>query len=542
MTENNRKMQKLPTGWALANIYDLISNNGLFCDGDWIETKDQNSNGNVRLIQLADIGDGVFRNRSDRHLTYEKSVELGCTYLSKGDLLIARLPDPLGRACLFPLEGEKQYVTAVDICIVRPNSENLNIKLLLYLINSPQIRTEVDKFKSGSTRKRISRKNLAKIQLSIAPTLEQHQIVAKIEELFSELDNGIESLKKAREQLKTYRQAVLKYAFEGKLTKEWRTQHLPAGRQGQAGTPPEPAEKLLERIKAEREKHYQRQLEDWEKACEQSKTEGKKKPTKPKKPKELPPLTEKELAELPELPEGWMWAKVGDISESMKNGIYKPKEFYAEEGIPCLRMYNIENGKIEWFDIKRMILSENEIKEYELKPGDLLVNRVNSRELVGKTGLIKKSIETSVYESKNIRLRLSNKIDSGYVNFWFLIYANGYFNRNAQQTVGMASINQEQLGKMPLPVCSETEQYQIFVENESRLSVCDKLENTIEDSLKKAEYLRQSILKKAFNGELTREWRQKNLELISGENSAEKLLERIKAEKEKTQSKKAKKQ
>ena len=246
MIENKGQMQELPTGWAWANIDDLISANGLFCDGDWIETKDQDPNGNVRLIQLADIGDGIFKDKSNRHLTIEKSMALGCTYLSKDDLLIARLPDPLGRACLFPLKGEKKYVTAVDICIVRPKIGNLGIKFLLYLINSPQIRTDIDKFKSGSTRKRISRKNLAKIELSIAPPLEQHQIVAKIEELFSELDNGIENLKKAREQLKTYRQAVLKYAFEGKLTKEWRTL------QRQAGNPPEPAEKLLERIKAEK--------------------------------------------------------------------------------------------------------------------------------------------------------------------------------------------------------------------------------------------------------------------------------------------------
>ena len=98
------------------------------------------------------------------------------------------------------------------------------------------------------------------------------------------------------------------------------------------------------------------------------------------------------------------------------------------------------------------------------------------------------------------------------------------------------------------------EQRQIVSEIETRLSVCDQLEQTIEESLKKAEALRQSILKKAFNGELTRDWREKNPELISGENSAEKLLERIKAEKahasrqtslaadrEKVQSKKMKK-
>jgi type I restriction enzyme, S subunit len=525
MSENRRQMQELPMGWIQATMDDLISNNGLFCDGDWIESKDQDLNGNIRLIQLADIGDGIFKDKSNRHLTFEKSIELGCTYLLKDDLLIARLPDPLGRACIFPLDGKKKYVTAVDICIVRPNFEDLSIQFLLYLINSPQIRKKIDQSKSGSTRMRIARKNLAKIHLSIAPPSEQRCIVEKIEELFSELDKGIENLKKAQEQLKTYRQAVLKYAFEGKLTREWREQQM------QVGNPPEPAEKLLDRIKKERETNYKKQVEAWQKACEQAKTDGSKKPAKPKKPKDLPPLTEKELAELPELPEGWGWVKIAEISESMKNGIYKPKEFYAEPGVPCLRMYNIENGKIVWVDVKRMILSENEIKEYELNPGDLLVNRVNSRELVGKTALIKQNLEKSVYESKNIRLRLIKIIESGYVNFWFLIFANKYFNHNAQQTVGMASINQEQIGKMPFPICSTTEQNIVLSEIETRLSVCDQLEQTIEDSLKKAEALRQSVMKKAFEGELTREWREAHPELISGENSAESLLARIQAEK-----------
>ena len=106
--------------------------------------------------------------------------------------------------------------------------------------------------------------------------------------------------------------------------------------------------------------------------------------------------------------------------------------------------------------------------------------------------------------------------------------------------VNLAGIKELEL--VPFAYCSLEEQQAIVSEVESRLSVCDKLENTIEDSLKKAEYLRQSILKKAFAGELTKEWREQHPELVSGDNSAEKLLERIKAEKEKTQSKKAKKQ
>ncbi len=103
--------------------------------------------------------------------------------------------------------------------------------------------------------------------------------------------------------------------------------------------------------------------------------------------------------------------------------------------------------------------------------------------------------------------------------------------RNINQGAAQPNLNTNIIANIAFPLCSRSEQKQIVSEIESRLSVCDKLEQTIEDSLKKAEALRQSILKKAFAGELTKDWREKHPELVTGENSAEKLLGRIKAEK-----------
>src|SRR5512136_338515 len=143
---------------------------------------------------------------------------------------------------------------------------------------------------------------------------------------------------------------------------------------------------------------------------------------------------------LRDLPEGRVWTTIGDLAESMKTGIYKPREAYSDEGVACLRMYNIENGVIVWKDIKRMILTRAEVDDYALKPNDILVNRVNSRELVGKSAVITDGLEKCVFESKNIRLRLKHDIaDSRFTNYWLLISSREYFNRNAQQTVGMAS-------------------------------------------------------------------------------------------------------
>ena len=193
------------------NFSQLTGNEGLFCDGDWIEKKDQDVNGNVRLIQLADIGEGTFKDKSSRYLTEATACRLNCTFLQQGDILIARLPDPLGRACIFPLNGK--FITAVDIAIVRIKDCAYNPRYVMYMVNSPQFRKEISRYESGTTRKRISRKNLDKIQFNVPDLPTQEHIVSKIEELFSRLDSSVAELKTAKEKLKVYRQAVLNKAF-----------------------------------------------------------------------------------------------------------------------------------------------------------------------------------------------------------------------------------------------------------------------------------------------------------------------------------------
>jgi len=159
------------------SLADVAGDSGLFVDGDWIETKDQDPNGDVRLIQLADIGVGEYLNRSARFLTSEKAAELKCTFLQPGDVLIARMPDPLGRACIFPGDS-KPSVTAVDVCIVRPEPSDVDAAWLKWAINSARFRAELDRFATGTTRKRISRKNLGKIPLQLPPLPEQQRIAA----------------------------------------------------------------------------------------------------------------------------------------------------------------------------------------------------------------------------------------------------------------------------------------------------------------------------------------------------------------------------
>ena len=156
---------------------DLIGSSGLFSDGDWIESKDQDPNGDVRLIQLADIGVGNFINKSSRFMTSAQAKNLKCTYLKPGDILIARMPDPIGRACIFP-EIEMQCVTVVDICIVRVDSDIVDPHWLVHFINSNNLQRQISNWITGTTRQRISRGNLSKVEIPLPPLHEQKRIAA----------------------------------------------------------------------------------------------------------------------------------------------------------------------------------------------------------------------------------------------------------------------------------------------------------------------------------------------------------------------------
>jgi type I restriction enzyme S subunit len=231
----------LPRGWISATIPDLIGADGLLSDGDWVETKDQDPKGEVRLTQLADVGDGVFRNRSRRFLTATKAHEMNCTFLQPGDVMIARMPDPLGRACIFP-GATQPSITAVDVCIVRPGHPGISSQWLMHFINSPSFRARVSRLQRGSTRKRISKANLCTISLPVPPTGEQVRVAQDLDAYLTRLDNAHVTLERVNHNLERYRASVLRAAVAGSLVPHEAELAQAAGRAF------EPAHELLKRL------------------------------------------------------------------------------------------------------------------------------------------------------------------------------------------------------------------------------------------------------------------------------------------------------
>lgn len=194
--------RKVPEGWRNETIASLCKS-GSFTDGDWIESKDQDPAGDIRLIQLSDIGDGVFLDKTSRFINGDTAERLGVAFLEKGDIILARMPDPLGRACIFPLSTKA--ITAVDVCILRPGSE-VDRVWLANLLNSPAVRSKALELATGTTRKRISRKNLGTIEIAVPPLPEQRRIA----EILSSVDEAIAATQAVIDQTRTVKQGVLK--------------------------------------------------------------------------------------------------------------------------------------------------------------------------------------------------------------------------------------------------------------------------------------------------------------------------------------------
>lgn len=354
---------------------------------------------------------------------------------------------------------------------------------------------------------------------SLPPTNEQRRIVEKIETLFADLDAGVESLTRARARLALYQQSVLKAAFEGRLTADWRAENPDKL---------EDPETLLARIEKERAARYKQALDDWQEAqaAWRANDEKGKKPAKPTLPPSVSEFGKAELVSLPSLPSWWTWLRLGSAFWlSPKNGLYKPASDYGS-GTGIIRIDDFYDGKlIRKSGFKCLRLSEEEEQQFLVAEGDILVNRVNSLDYLGKCAVAPKFDDATVFESNIMKC---HSISVGVTPEWIVQFLSSRegknrIRKNAKHAVNQASINQHDVAATPVPVCSPAEQAEILRRLEATLSNIDALEAQIDDGLARSKALRQSILKRAFGGQLVAQ--------DASDEPAHVLLDRIKAEK-----------
>ncbi|MEE6031988.1 restriction endonuclease subunit S [Avibacterium paragallinarum] len=472
------KTMPVPKGWEIKKFGDVIDIQGGSQPpkSEFIYEPKENY---IQLLQIRDFGENgvptfVPKNRVTK-------------FCNEDDVLIARYGASLGRI-VTGLAGAYNVALAKTIF-----DENILLKRFVYYLLQTQIFQVPLTMISRSAQNGFAKHEIAHIEIPIPPLATQQAIVNKIESLFADIDAGIGHLKTAEQQLKQYRQALLKNAFNGELTKQWRTEH--------AENLPSAAE-LLEHIQTAREQHHTQQLADWQSAVKNWEENGKlgKKPSKPSPLKKLEPINELKEIELTELADGWFWERLGLVTLGVEYGTSAKSQSVGK--VPVLRMGNLQNGKIDWTDL---VYSNNdeEIKQYLLKKGDVLFNRTNSPELVGKTSIIETD-EKAIFAGYLIRINhLTDIVDGRYLTYFLnSIIAKNYGNFVKTDGVNQSNINGQKLIHYPFVFCSLAEQTQIVSILESKLTACDQLANEITAQLKQAELLKQAVLKAAFSGKL----------------------------------------
>ncbi|MFA5890959.1 MAG: restriction endonuclease subunit S [Actinomycetota bacterium] len=416
---------------------------GLFIDGDWIESKDQDPQGEVRLIQLADVGDGVFRDRSSRFLTMAKARELRCTFLEPGDILVARMPEPLGRACIFPGLG-RPAVTAVDVCILRPLQDRARPEWLVKAINAPAFRAAMQEFVRGTTRQRISRRNLGTLRLQVPPIDEQAAIAHWLDGVEIKRISAVGHVVAARRAAARTSLAILAAACSGRLTVDWREAHAI--------------------------------------------------------PKRLDLVDRRdEVADSDGIPEEWVQATIGDVGHVQLGGTPSRKvPSYWLGHVPWVSSGEVANCRIQRTRefISEAGLANSSAKVYPV--GTVLIAMIGEGKTRGQAAIL--DIEASTNQNAAGIIANHHYIDPEYLWRWAL--AQYEVTRAVGRGGNQPALNKQKVRDLTIAVPPLEEQAEIVRRVDSILARAAKVMERVETASRRVEHSSQAVLAKTFRGEL----------------------------------------
>jgi type I restriction enzyme S subunit len=485
---------KLPKGWAWTNINEIISpaknaiKRGPF--GSAIKKAFFVEKG----FKVYEQGNAIYNDfrRGNYYLSKDKFEELASFEVKPGEFIIS-CSGTIGKIAQVPNNAERGIINqallkmATDPRLISP-------KYFLNLFRSEGFQKKILGGTRGVAITNInSVKDLKTLAFALPPLPEQHRIVAKIDELFTKLDAGVEALKKVKAQLKRYRQAVLKYAFEGKLTQEWREANKDKL---------EPASVLLDRIKEERIKNAKGKIEDF------------------------PPLDNSDLAELPET---WTWARLGVCSNLITKGESPNWQGfnYVDEGIPFIRSENVLWGKMDFSGIVKIPHEfHKKLKRSHIRASDVLINLVGAS--IGRCCIVPAIMKEANINQAVALIRAMEFLRPDYLMHLLLSPNIQNVIHGSKVETARPNISLKDLNQLAIPLSPPEEQEKVVEEIEGRFSRAEEIEKTILQGLKQSERLRQSILKTAFEGKLAPQ--------EPTDEPAERLLERIKVEKSKRES------
>lgn len=433
------------------------------------------------------------------------SVSSSSAAFVAGDVLYGRMRPYLNKVVRPSFDG-----LASAEFIVFPSSQAFDSVFLLKRISSSDFVQFACSQYEGD-RPRVKFDQLGKFLVDLPPRAEQIRIVAKLEELMSDLDAGVAELKAAQKKLQQYRQSLLKAAVEGALTAPWREA------QRQRGTLTETGAQLLQRILTERR-------DRWEaKQLAKFKEQGK---TPPKDwQKKYPEPVQPDTTDLPELPEGWVWASLdmlGEIASGVAKGTKRDGKVSVRE-VPYLRVANVQRGYLDLSEVKTILATERDIEELALKSGDVLFNEGGDRDKLGRGSVWHDEVAECIHQNHVFRMRpYSHDLRPELISHHGNTFGKLWFQTAGKQTTNLASINMSMLRSFPVPVAPADEQTEVLAQMRVQLDSLGRQEEATDLAMKQATAQRQYILRAAFAGQLVPQ--------DPNDEPASVLLERIRAE------------
>ena len=347
-------------------------------------------------------------------------------------------------------------------------------------------------------RPRVSFEQIGNFEILLPPPNEQRRIVERVEALFDEIDRGVESLRAAKRAVGLYRQSLLKAAFEGRLTADWR------------GKNPDKLESpaaLAARIANERQECYRAALDDWELALRRWHAKGETgiKPAKPRKPSNVLALEDHERTRLPPVPDSWGFNRLGLYIGWIQAG----KSFKCVESEPAMDQVGVAKvsavtwGEYDEAESKTCLNERNVNEKLFIREGDFLLSRANTIELVGASVIAKRVTKKIMLSDKTLRIHFAVKDRRFFLHYLRSPYGRAEIQaRSTGNQTSMRNIGQDRINSIVLPICSPAEQAEIVRILDARLGAAEALDTEIEANLTRADALRQSILKQAFSGRL----------------------------------------
>lgn len=479
----------LPNGWCWTTI-DLLSADsphaiGAGPFGTIFKAHDFRPEG-IPIIFLRHVQPGVYSARKPGFMDRLKWEELFREEYSVfgGELLVTKLGEPPGTAAIYP-HGIGPAMVTPDVIKMTPRSDAAHAKYLMYYMNSKVAQSFASGVAFGTTRLRLTLPLFKSLPVPLSPFNEQRRIVAKIEELFSDLDAGVAALQRARANLKRYRASVLKSAVEGKLTADWRSQHPQT----------EPASALLQRILKERRAKWE--ADQLAKFAAAGKT-----PPKDWQQKYVEP-TPPDTTGLPELPEGWAVASVDQVSTIITSGSRDWTQYYGTGTGTFIMAQNVRPGRLD-LSYRQPVSPPNDDRDRvrsQVENDDLLVTIVGAN--TGDVCRVPSAMpEHYVCQSVALIRPVLREI-SEYAELYFTSDHGGqlHFDRYIYGQ-GRPHLSFDQIRMTPVVIPPLPEQSQIVNEVAEVLSQIDAAETAINHGLQRAARLRQSILKQAFEGKL----------------------------------------